>query len=719
MTSSLLGRFRGTALGCFLVVTLAACDSVEAQTRPFTAEDMLNVVQISGDVSVSPDGAVTAFVLPDVEDDWNVLARRPLGSVHLLDLSVGDGVPVPIEGTPHRTSFPVFSPDGSRLALFVESPEGNRLAVWDREARRLELLGAPFEGEVTSAPQWATDGRIVYARPAPEPPPEEPPRVSVLEITDPLPGDDYFRRDRRAGLRVVDVASGAEQILVPDGGTVRGFDVATDGARVLGRLADRRRSLLWNLDGGARDGGRGVAEIGAPGDALQWMADGRLVAQQSGAVVVFDPARPAASGEPLVRLDEALAGISPSPSGRHVAGLRVDPSIADPEIEPPQPGMYTIARPFFDLVVVSVENGNAANVTDDIADQIRSVTWSHDGASVYFVATDNESYDETLFRYDVDSERRVVVDAGRKSFGALTPLANGVMASVESATAPADLWVYRGGSGSAARVTELNRWLTDFDFSEPELFHFDDSEGDRLGALLFRATGPIPGDGEPVITYVYEKLTPSIHRFQPRHQIFVTHGYAVLMPNVLVKVGETGTSFVRSTVAATEAVHAMGFTNGRSCLWGGSFGAYAASYVITQTNLFDCAVSRATPPELFRNWASGRDRDSDNIERGQARMGGSPFEVQERYLSQSAFFHLDQVETPVLITHGMKDYTILYEEGAMMFYALRRLGKEATMVTYRDGDHSLYRHSRADALDVHRRMLEWFARYLRPGEGSR
>ena len=122
---------------------------------------------------------------------------------------------------------------------------------------------------------------------------------------------------------------------------------------------------------------------------------------------------------------------------------------------------------------------------------------------------------------------------------------------------------------------------------------------------------------------------------------------------------------------------------------------------------------RATPPELFRNWASGRDRDSDNIEFGQARMGGSPFEVMERYLSQSAFFHLDNVETPVLLTHGVKDYTILVGEGEMMFYALRQLGKEATLVLYEEGDHSLYRHSRADALDVHQRMLDWFEKYLR------
>ena len=100
-------------------------------------------------------------------------------------------------------------------------------------------------------------------------------------------------------------------------------------------------------------------------------------------------------------------------------------------------------------------------------------------------------------------------------------------------------------------------------------------------------------------------------------------------------------------------------------------------------------------------------------------MGGSPFEFRERYLSQSAFFHLDKVNTPVLILHGEKDLTILFGEGEMMFYALRQLGKTAEFVAYANGDHSLSRHSRADALDVNRRILEWFDRYLKPQAGSR
>jgi dipeptidyl aminopeptidase/acylaminoacyl peptidase len=94
-------------------------------------------------------------------------------------------------------------------------------------------------------------------------------------------------------------------------------------------------------------------------------------------------------------------------------------------------------------------------------------------------------------------------------------------------------------------------------------------------------------------------------------------------------------------------------------------------------------------------------------------MGGSPFEFPERYLSQSAFFHLNQVRTPVLILHGEKDLTILFGEGEMMFYALRQLGKKARFVAYAEGDHSLSRHSWADTLDVNRRILEWFDQHLK------
>ena len=388
-------------------------------------------------------------------------------------------------------------------------------------------------------------------------------------------------------------------------------------------------------------------------EGLVWLADGRLTWRRQGQLLAASPDEMENPAVLLDPVEPSLTSAVWSPDAARFASLVADPTIADPEIEPPRPDMYSIARPFTDLYVVSAPGGTATNLTSHISDRIGTPVWSEDGRSLFFVATDNTSYDETLYRYDAMNGSVTALTEGPESFGSLIPVPSGVLTALESATTPPDLWRIDAGSGERTRVTDLNPQFADFAFSRPELFHFDNQDGERLGALLFRPEG-VEAD-VPVVTYVYEKLTPSIHRFQARQQIFTTHGYAVLMPNVKVNVGETGTSFVRSVVPAVADVHAMGFTNGRACLWGGSFGAYATSFVITQTDIFDCAVSRATPPELFRNWASGRDRDSNNIESGQARMGGSPFEAMDRYLSQSAFFHLDKVETPVLITHGLQE----------------------------------------------------------------
>jgi len=445
-----------------------------------------------------------------------------------------------------------------------------------------------------------------------------------------------------------------------------------------------------------------------------WSPDGKeLVFTKGGRLVVA----PVEGGEPKPWRESYSFVGEPvwAPGGSRFATLIADPSVTDPELEPVKPGMYTTARPFNDVYVVGGD-GVAKNITSDIEDQMSDLAWSADGAALYFRGTDNKTYDETLYRYIVADGKREVVVHGAESYDRFTPAAGGVVASVEDAAHPSDLWLI--GAGSArTRITTLNPQLARFAFSKPELFYYHNADGDRLGALLYKPAGLGANEKVPVITWIYEKMTPAIHRFNARDQMFISHGYAMLMPNVKVKVGQTADSFEKCVIPAVNAVREMGFTNGKFGLWGHSFGAYATSNLITRTNIFAAAVSGATPVELFRNWASGRDRDSRNIETGQARMGGSPYEYPERYISQSGFFRLDQVSTPVLILHGEKDLTILFGEGEMMFYALRQLGKTAEFVSYANGDHSLSRHSKADALDANRRILEWFDRYLK-GEGA-
>jgi len=722
--------------GILALALLGAQVPVNAQPSIFTAEEMLAIRSLAGGepVALAPDGKWIAYVVTDFSADWNVLEPRPTGHLHVGRVDAGGGSHRALVAGALHGSFPVWSPDGRKLAFFQEGREEAgvwQLVVWDRERDRFTPLGDTFTGRSYLAPQWDPAGkRILYALAAKLPEPGEPERVSVVRSTDArIPGDDFFVDKRRANLAVVDVASGAAARLFPEPVLLRSFRLSPAGSNFLyvvpsadtyGVVGKEKNETFVMALGASGASGRGparkVLEGKEPGP-FSWSPDGRKIVYRKEGKILAAPAD-GGEGRPLVAgLSIAVSDPVWSPDGTRFVTLVPDETLKDPELEPPQPGMYTVARLFMDLYLVSATDGSAKNLSDGFEDQVSDPAWSPDGKAVFFRTTHQRTYDETLYRFGVDDGKLGALTSGEESYDDLAA-ADGVLTfSRQDATHAPDLWTLDTATGARRRLTDLNPQLARFRFSKPELFYFHNADGEELGALLYKPVDWEPGKKVPVITWVYEKLTPGIHRFNARHQIFLNHGYAVLMPNVKVKVGETATSFVKCVVPAVNAVREMGFTNGRFALWGHSFGAYATSYVITQTDIFACAISGATPPELFRNWASGRDRDSRNIETGQARMGGSPFEVPERYLSQSAFFQLHKVNTPVLILHGVKDLTILYGEGEMMFYALRQLGKEATFVSYTHGDHSLSRHSRADTLDVNRRILEWFERYLKP-EGA-
>ena len=67
-TRPLSALFRGLARVPTVVLPALLLTTPIAAQRPFTAADMLDVVQISGAVAVSPDGTRLAFVLPDLRE---------------------------------------------------------------------------------------------------------------------------------------------------------------------------------------------------------------------------------------------------------------------------------------------------------------------------------------------------------------------------------------------------------------------------------------------------------------------------------------------------------------------------------------------------------------------------------------------------------------------------------------------------------------------------
>ena len=75
-----------------------------------------DIVGFSGAVAVAPTADRIAYVLPNMEDEWNVLVRRPVGWVHVQDVG-GSAERIQLTRGAERSSFPTWSPDGRRRAF--------------------------------------------------------------------------------------------------------------------------------------------------------------------------------------------------------------------------------------------------------------------------------------------------------------------------------------------------------------------------------------------------------------------------------------------------------------------------------------------------------------------------------------------------------------------------------------------------------------------------
>lgn len=89
-------------------------------------------------------------------------------------------------------------------------------------------------------------------------------------------------------------------------------------------------------------------------------------------------------------------------------------------------------------------------------------------------------------------------------------------------------------------------------------------------------------------------------------------------------------------------------------------------------------------------------------------MRGSLWEQRQRYIDNSPIFHLDKVETPILIYCGEGYDGDDYMQSGEFFSGLRRLKKKATFVWYRGERHGLITWQPEHRADCWERIIYWF-----------
>jgi dipeptidyl aminopeptidase/acylaminoacyl peptidase len=650
-------------------------------------EDVYALTSV-GDPRLSPDGRQVAYVV-------NWIDREENGYRSAIWVAPVDGSEEPRRLTfgKRADSSPRWSPDGGWLA-FVSNRDG------EDENAHAELYVLPANGgeprrlteskEGVESIAWSPDsGRIAFAR-----------RVRDEAYDE---EDDRKRRPRRFTRIFYKLDS-------------------------VGWTGDRRKHLfVVALDGEERQLTDGDCEDSEPA----WAPDGRRIVFTSmrgerwdvelvGGLYELEIDSDATT-EPrrLSQADESASSASFSPDGGLIAYHH-----APEDGTNPHHGQVAVMRP----------DGSDRRVLTASLDRqcapfpyLREPLW--DGGSIAFAVEDGGNVHLYTVASDGSGEPELLV-GGEQTTG-LYDLVDGVLVyTATTHTRPCELF-----AGNGKRMTSVcDDFVSGRELAEVERFTAHSADGTEVDAWLVRPPGFDEGKRYPVLLTIHGgPFTQYGTAFFDEVQVYAGAGYCVLFSNPRGGSGHSeawgrairgpgdgagpgwGTVDYEDLMGVVDtALERFPFLDaGRLGVLGGSYGGYMTSWIVGHTKRFKAALSERAVNQMVSAFGS-----SDVFWIYEQQFGGPMWENVDEWLRMSPATYARDIETPLLVVHSESDLRCNVEQGEHLFTLLRLMGKEVEMLRFPGESHELSR----SGSPVHRvlrfeAILEWFGRYLAPGEG--
>jgi dipeptidyl aminopeptidase/acylaminoacyl peptidase len=194
-------------------------------------------------------------------------------------------------------------------------------------------------------------------------------------------------------------------------------------------------------------------------------------------------------------------------------------------------------------------------------------------------------------------------------------------------------------------------------------------------------------------------------------------GYFVLMPNPRGSLGE-GEKFAQAIrnqmgygdlddiLAGVDKVEKLvPVDNQRLGMMGWSYGGFMSMFAPTRTNRFKAVVAGAG----LSDWQSYY--GENQIDQWMIPFfGASLYDAPAAYAKSSAINFIRHDHTPALIVVGERDEECPAPQSFEYWHALKTLGVPTTLVVYANQGHHIA--DPADQVDILRRTLDWFGKYL-------
>jgi dipeptidyl aminopeptidase/acylaminoacyl peptidase len=425
----------------------------------------------------------------------------------------------------------------------------------------------------------------------------------------------------------------------------------------------------------------------------------RIVSASDGAVVRTLSEAPHGTGHPRW-----------SPDGRYVALLTTQESLS----------MLNVLR------VCEADGKRAWNAAPNLETTFATFEWAPD--SGVLVAVVRERTKTRLDRFAVAGSSGGIASGAPEDMGLtgrtidsdLERSRDGLKWAFLSSTErePSDPTVFDPAGRTLRVVARLNPQVAEWSLGSQEIVRWKSPEGVDLEGLLLlpphglRSAPPLlvtPHGGPDDVTQ---------ERFSAQAQYFAARGYAVFRPNYRGSLGyghdiyaanrgRLGEIEFMDIESGVDALIAAGKVDSKRLFYGGwSWGGYLTAWTIGHTNRYRAAVVGAGVNDVAFSYALS---DINHGAAAQWEYKGDPWRQRENFDHSDPMHSMRNAVTPTLILHGQSDDRVPFEQGVILYRALRDVGCPVTFYAYPREPHGFTE----PAHIVHRLHVwsEWYAQH--------
>lgn len=350
------------------------------------------------------------------------------------------------------------------------------------------------------------------------------------------------------------------------------------------------------------------------------------------------------------------------------------------------------------------------------------ILWGEDNRSFVFLATDHGN--TIVYFGNEDGEIYPSLIDNQHVYGLSTggSLKQAIVA-ISKPTEPGDLYSLNLETGEIAKLTDVNKEYTEtHNFSPAEPIELISRDGWQLHGWIMKPADYKEGKKYPLVLEIHGGphamyANSYFHEFQT----LAANGNAVLFINprgshgygqdfVDAVRGDYGGKDYEDIMDAVDfALEKFDFIDEtRLGVTGGSYGGFMTNWIVGHTNRFKAAVTQRS----ISNWISFYGVSDIGYYFSEWQIKADLNDI-ETLWKHSPLAYASNIETPLLILHGEKDYRCPIEQAEQLFIALKKQKKTTKFVRFPESNHELSR-SGKPTLRISRLnyINNWFIDYL-------